>query len=251
MSRHMKVDLLLLVAMSLLLAACAGDPPGDAAAPSSTGETSSEVTPSETTSGTTSPMLGGWTPIPEDAEGVIPAGRSGMTANGRPDAPWAVLDIPNGFSSLGGWVIFDEKRGGGVGYWTVSEVVRHPCNPFRDSNAIDAGNTVEDLVAAFQQQRLTRMTAPTPATVDGYDGVSIGVRPPKGYTLADCGDYNVWESDPAGARHMQSSGAFDRLWILDVEDEVVVLTVTTDGDASKASLDDLTKMVESVDFVAR
>ncbi len=200
------------------------------------------------------PSPGGWTPVPEESEGgLIPAGRSGMTANGRPDAPWAVFEIPEGFSSIGGWVIFDEdpQGGGGVGYWTVSEVVRQPCDPLSNANAIDAGNTVEELVAAFQRQRRTRMSEPVPVTVDGYQGLSLELRVPKGIDFAACPDYNVWESDPAGARYMGAPGEFDRLWILDVDGEVVVLTVTADPDVPTSSLDHLADLVESTEFIAR
>jgi hypothetical protein len=102
------------------------------------------------------------------------------------------VDVPEGFSSLGGWVIFDEDpKGGGVGYWTVSEVVRHPCLEYGAANAIDAGNTVEELVAAFQRQHLTRMTAPVPVTIDGYRGLSLELHVPKGVDFAACRDYKV------------------------------------------------------------
>jgi hypothetical protein len=196
---------------------------------------------------------GGWMPIPGNADGFLPAGRLGMTANGRPDAPWAVVEVPEMFSSIGGWVIFDEdpEGGGGVGYWTVSEVVRAPCSEFGAANAIDAGSTVEQLAAAFKRQRLTRMTTPVPVTVDNYDGLSLELRVPKDIDFARCPEYNVWESDPAGARHMGAPGEFDTLWILDVEGDVVVLTVTADPDVPKSALDRLTGMIESVEFIPR
>lgn len=193
---------------------------------------------------------GGWTPIPLSSDDFLPAGRLGMTANGRSDAPWAVVDVPEHFSSLGGWVIFDEdpKGGGGVGYWTVSEVVRNPCS---EPDPMEVGSTVEELAAAFKQQRLTRLTAPVPVTVDGYTGLSFELHVPKDVDFATCPEYNVWESDPAGARHMEGPGEFDRLWILDVEGVVVVLTVTADTDVPKSALERLTGMVESVEFIPR
>ncbi len=238
-----------LAALAILLSACTGDADTEASA-------DNQIAASTQTKGSPTqpePSPGGWTPVPEESEGLIPAGRSGMTANGRPDAPWAVFEIPEGFSSIGGWVIFDEdpQGGGGVGYWTVSEVVRQPCDPLSNANAIDAGNTVEELVAAFQRQRRTRMSEPVPVTVDGYQGLSLELRVPKGIDFAACPDYNVWESDPAGARYMGAPGEFDRLWILDVDGEVVVLTVTADPDVPTSSLDHLADLVESTEFIAR
>jgi hypothetical protein len=176
-----------------------------------------------------------------------------MTANGRPDAPWAVVEVPANFSTLGGWSIFDEdpKGGGGIGYWTVSEAVINPCLGYGDANAVDAGSTVEDLLAALRQQRRTRMTSPVPVTVDGYTGLSLELHVPKDVDFDECPDYNVWESDPAGARHMGGPGEFDRLWILDVEGDVVVLTVAGDADVPESALKRLAGMVESVEFVTR
>lgn len=176
-----------------------------------------------------------------------------MTANGRPDAPWAVVEVPQRFSTIDGWSIFDEDPtgGGGIGYWTVSEVVRDPCSEFGAANALDAGSTVEELAAAFKHQRLTRMTEPVPVTVDGYNGLSLELHVPKDVDFATCPAYNVWESDPAGARHMGAPGEFDRLWILDVEGEVVVLTVAADSHVPKSALERLSGMVESLEFVPR
>lgn len=192
----------------------------------------------------------GWTPIPLSSDDSLPAGRLGMTANGRSDAPWAVVEVPEHFSTIDGWVIFDEdpKGGGGVGYWTVSEVVRDPCS---EPDPMEVGSTVEELATAFKQQRLTRVTEPVPVTVDGYNGLSLELHLPKDVDFATCPEYNVWESDPAGARHMGRPGEFDRLWILDVEGDVVVLTVTADTDVPPSALERLTGMVESVEFISR
>jgi hypothetical protein len=194
-----------------------------------------------------------WIPIPADSDEPLPAGRLGMTANGRPDVPWAVVEVPENFSTIGGWVIFDEdpKGGGGVGYWTVSEVVRNPCLEYGAANAIDAGDTVEEFLAALQRQRLTRITAPVPVAVDGYHGVSLELHLPKDADFATCPDYNVWESDPAGARHFGERGEFDKVWILDVEGEVVVLSVTSFPGVPKSALGRLSGMVEAAEFIPR
>lgn len=242
-----------LATIAILLAACTGD--ADDEAPDDPRSTPTETAPTETAPTEaapteTAPSQRGWTPVPAVTDEFLPPGRLGMTANGRPDAPWAVVEVPPRFSTIDGWVLFDEdpKGGGGVGYWTISEVVRDPCS---GPDPMDVGSSVEELAAAFMRQRLTRVTSPVPVTVDGYRGLSLELHVPKDINFADCPTYNVWESDPAGARHMESPGDFDRLWMLDVEGDVVVLTVTADPDVPKSALDNLTRMVESVDFVAR
>ena len=50
---------------------------------------------------------------------------------------------------------------------------------------------------------------------------------------------------------MGGPGEFDRLWILGVAGDVVVLTVTADAGVPPAALDRLTGMVESAECVPR
>ena len=221
-----------------LLAACSDDT--DAPAAASGGPTA----------GVSSSASAGWEPVPLDGE-YLPAGRLGMTANGRADAPWAVVTVPDRFSTLDGWVIFDEdpQGGGGVGYWTISEVVRDPCGPA--PHPIKVGDTVEDVVAAFGKQRISRVTEPVPVAVDGHRGVSFSVAVPPRVDFATCPDFNLWESDPAGARHMGGPGEYDTLWVLDVDGEVLVLTVTADTDVPASAVRQLTGIVESAEFVPR
>ncbi len=181
---------------------------------------------------------------------MLTPGRLGMTANGRSGTPWAVVDVPERFSSIDGWVIFDEdpRGGGGVGYWTISEVFPDPCG---DAKPVEVGPRVEDVVAGLRHQQRTRISAPVPVEVDGYRGLALELRVPEGIDFATCRDDNLWESDPGGARYMSAPGEFDRLWVFAVEDEVVVLTVTANTGVPEAALQRLTAMVESAEFVPR
>jgi hypothetical protein len=242
MKRSVPVSALTAALAALTLSACSG------AAGSPTPPAADAATRVATTRPAPSP--GGFRPIPKVNPDRLAPGRLGMTANGRPDAPWAVLDVPKGFSAMEGWVIFDENpgNGGGISYWTISEVVLDPCG---DPQPMKVANTVEDVVAKFQKQRLTRVTAPVPVTVDGHRGLSLELHVPAGTDFAACPKFNLWESDPAGARYLQSNGAFDRLWILDVDGDVVVLSLVADDETSKASIDRLTTMVEAVKLVPR
>ncbi len=224
--------------VAVLLTACSDSDP-DA------GSTDSTSTPASSSStGSTTPS----------ADGLLPAGRFRMIANGRPDAPQVDIEIPEGFSTIDRWVVFDEdpEGGGGISYWTVSEVVRDPCSALGDDNAIDAGSTVVDLIRSLRRQQLTRRTAPEPVSIDGSEGHSLEVHVPAGTDFGECPAYNVWESDPAGARHMGGPGEFDKLWVLDVEGTVVVLTVTvpTDAAAPETAVERLTPVLESAQFVA-
>ena len=69
--------------LAILVTACSGDAGTKASADNQT------ATSTQTQGTLTQPesITSGWTPIPEESEGLIPAGRLGITANGRPDAP--------------------------------------------------------------------------------------------------------------------------------------------------------------------
>jgi hypothetical protein len=234
-----------LAAFVILITACSGD-----AGTTASGDNQAANSPP--TQPESSPS--GWTPIPEESEGPIAAGRVGMTANGRPDAPWAVVDVPEGFVNLGGWALLNEQQDAGfhgLGYWTISGVDRHPCDEKLD--LIDVGSTVSDLAAAFDRQRMTRTTEASPVSIGGHDGLYLELHVPEDIDFSDCGlqDYHVWVSDPGGGRHMQEPGQVDRLWVLDVEGEVVVLQATAVPGVSEADRDRLTDMVESAELVAR
>lgn len=162
------------------------------------------------------------------------------------------MDVPEGFSNFLGFALFDEdpQGGGGLSYWTVNGVNRDPCG-FGGDVLIDVGNTVEDLAAAFQKQQLTRVTAPAPTTIDGYQGLYLELHVPKDIDFADCGrNFYLWYSDPIGDRYLQSPGK-ERLWILDVEGKAVVLNATESPEDPAPARKQLTDMVESVDFIAR
>ena len=107
---------------------------------------------------------------------------------------------------------------------------------------------------ALTRQRLTRMTEqPEHVTLDGYDGQYVELHAPDDIDFADCeqGYYDMWASAPDGGKYMQQPGQMDRLWILDVEGEVLVLDATAVPGATQADRDAITEIVESVDFVPR
>jgi hypothetical protein len=226
----------------LLLGACSTDAGGPE--PPEAGATPPTSTPA------------GWTPLTESADELLVAGtRYGLDVNGVPDAPWAVVTVPEGFSNLFGWALFDERVEGdvGLGYWTVSEVALRPCGGAAGNEPVDAGDTVQDLVDTLTRQELTRMTKPQRVILGGHRGVRMDMQVPRDLDVADClgQQYLLWESDPEGARHIEEPGRLDRLWILDVDGEVVVLQVTSGPDVPQRDLRRVNGVLESVEFVDR
>jgi hypothetical protein len=193
----------------------------------------------------------GWTPLDPGGDGseLLGPGRYGLRANGLPGMPWAVVDVPAGLANLGGWLVLDPDIVRAVGYWTISGVDRDPCGEPVD--LIDPGTSVEDLVDAFAAQALTDMTSPVPVEVGGHRGLYVELRAPDDLDFATCGQgkFETWLSDPAGGRYMQQPGQVDRLWILDVNGDRVVLFATAVPDVPEAQVEQLTGIVESTRFV--
>ena len=192
-----------LAAHAILLTAC-----GDPGSTASDAETATPP-PGQGPATRTGSSPSGWTPMSEESQGPIPSGRVGMTANGRPDAPWAVVDVPEGFVNFGEFALLNEHEDAGfhgLGYWTISGVDRHPCDEALD--LIDVGSTVSDLAAAFGRQRMTRTTEASHVTIGGHDGLYVELHVPDDIDFADCGleDYlsrvgqrSGWRTPHAGA----------------------------------------------------
>jgi len=239
-----------LATIVVLLAACSSDGDTDPSA----GDDTPTSAPTQKSPTEPAPSPTGWTPLPLDGnDGTLAPGRYGMTANGYPDMPHAVVEAPKGFSNFGGWTLFDEGLDedagefAGMGYWTISQVFRDPCVV----DFVEVGNSLQEVAEALQEQERSLVTAPVPVTIDGYQGVYLELQMPNDIDLGECGQYDVWLSDPSGGRNMQAPGQLDRNWILDVEGDVVVLQVTASPGVPKAAREQLTGMVESVDFIAR
>lgn len=183
-------------------------------------------------------------------------GAYALTARGASSPPLAVLDVPAGYSNFGFFALVPEGFGTAeiplrsVQYWTVNGVFVDPCA--MDAGAPDAGTSVEELAAALAAQKLTSVSEPVPVTLDGHDGLYLEITASADISFEDCdaGYYGYWEGSPDDAQHTADSpGTVDRTWILDVDGERVVLLAAAPPGVTKAHIDELTSMVESVRFV--
>ncbi len=191
----------------------------------------------------------GWTPVPPDSGRALPPGRYGLTANGQPGMPWAVVEVREPLSSFGDFLLHDEESDhGGLGYWTVTGVYRDPCRT--ESGLLEVGSRVEDLAAALRRQQRSRVTEPVPITLDDRSGLYLELQAPSDIDFASCG-YDVWDSTPGGGRYLQAPGQVDRIWIVDVNGDILVFHATVWAGTPKSTLEDLTHVVESVQFVPR
>ena len=230
--------------MVLVLGACSTDARAGSDPPDQPGGVASPIS-------SPSAGLARWTALDLSGDGteLLAPGSYGLQANGLRGMPWAIVDVPAGFANLGGWVVLDPEVVRGVGYWTVSGVDRDPCGETLD--LIDPGTTVADLAGAFAEQALTDMTPPVPVQVGGHSGVYVELRAPADIDFSACGQgkFETWVSDPGGGRYMQEPGQVDRLWILDVSGNRVVLMATAVPRVTEAQLQELVEITESTRFV--
>ena len=109
------------------------------------------------------------------------------------------------------------------------------------------------LVAALDAQKLTRVSNVEPISLDGHHGLYVEMRVPRTVDVDRCDDgyYMFWEGKPGDAQHTSSGGpgSVERLWILDVDGDLVVLAAIAEPGVPEDRVEELTAMAESVRFV--
>ena len=162
------------------------------------------------------------------------------------------------------WVVDTRRRlhhqGGpdalGLSVWDVGEVPRHPCR--WQGTETESGPTVDDLVEVLTSQRLRDASAPSEVTLAGHEGLYLEWSVPDDWIVTgdsafqgcdDAGDFVSWWGKDAGQRYQQVAGQVDRLWILNVEGQTLLLDATYSPDTSAADREELEHVVASVRFI--
>lgn len=90
-------------------------------------------------------------------------------------------------------------------------------------------------------------------TVDGYQGVQVEWSVPADFDFSTCGDgyFDSWTS-AAGSwnsgRYQQAPGQVDRLWILDIEGERLVVDAMYMPSTDARDCEELWQVMESIRF---
>ena len=160
-------------------------------------------------------------------------------------APWGQVDVPAGWGQdrlhpATGTDLDPHLRR--IELLAVDRVAPDPCTGVMEP--VDP--TVDDLVAALTRQRVVRSDASEPATIDGQHGRMVEFRVP--VDLADCppsltpfGIGEGWTSVFPGWTY--------RMWVLDVDDEPLVVMAAHGPGTTPTELDELTAMVQGLRFV--
>jgi hypothetical protein len=176
--------------------------------------------------------------------------------------PGFSVEVPaSDWSTSDGYFVI--KAGGavvGLGVWDVGQVPGDPCH-WRAS-LVDSGRSVDDLVRVLHAQKLRNATTPTDVTLAGHSGKYLEWSVPKDAVVTRDADFKGcddpgnghhdfvrWKGNGKGERYQQVAGQVDRLWVLDVDGQRLVVDATYSPDATPADRDELGRVAQSLKFL--
>jgi hypothetical protein len=238
--RHPAYHAAALVAFALL-ASCSNDEPPQVTQPSPSGDAA-----------TSDRLPKGYTVVGETY--LRGPGRWAMHADGDPEAPLAVFDVPQGYQGREEFVWTHDdldlaEHQGQLLFSAPTGVFADPCDVDRPSPRV--GPTVEDLAEALAAQKRTTATRPVPVTLDGHRGLYVELTSQEGLDFEACGHEGgmvLWQIGPEQGRVLEFP-ATDRYWILDIEGRRVVVTAMTPAGARRESVERVTDVAQSITFV--
>ena len=184
------------------------------------------------------------------------------TVIGEGNLPGFSVEAPFAWSANGNFIT-NVAGGGlrGISVWTVGEVPRNPCHSI--GNTYDPGSTVGDLATALVKQPMRDATDPTDVTLAGYSGKYLEWSVPTGMVVTGDADFKTcdvqdnghrdfvsWLGNAEGERYQQMAGQVDRLWILDVNGQRLLVDATYSPDTTQAQRDEEDQVVRSLRFVS-
>ena len=243
--------LVISVGAALLVTACATGSVNPSSAPTAT---QAAMSPSATPAATLAP--GVW---------QLPAGQQSAVVMGRGSYPEFSVVVPAGWYSEEGHSMLKYAAGGGpvlgLSVWDVGQVPRDPCH--WSTTLRDPGQGVDALVGALVSQAGRRATTPAKVTLAGQSGQYLEWSVPDWVVTGDADfagcddpgnghhDFVSWlATDPDGERNEQVAGQVDRLWVLDVKGQRLVVDATYSPDTTSADRAELASVVASLRFVA-
>jgi hypothetical protein len=145
----------------------------------------------------------------------------------------AVVEVPDGYFSAGGWVI-DDGHGelapdeyGQLAFWgVVDQVDPDPCHP---GPVESVGPSVGELADALAAERGRATSVPVRVMLGGYHGLYLETRAKGGLDRCPDGQHSLLGLRAGDSYWLADDipGTTDRLWILNVNGRRVVAVVQT------------------------
>lgn len=218
--------------------------------------------PAATAGGSASPGPASASPAAAAEASAVATVRITIRVLGGGIYPAYSLEVPEGWEAAGPFAI--KSAGGpqvlGVGIWDVGAVPGDPCH--WGSTTRTPGPSVDDLVAALQAQVSRNASPAVDVTLAGYPGRYLEWSVPDDAVVTGDADFEgcdvepsdghrdfvSWFGDGQGIRYQQVAGQVDRLWVLDVDGQRLVVDATYSPDATPTDLVELDRVVRSLRF---
>ena len=244
----------LFIALIATLAACGGSGPDGSAEAPTAATTASRETPAP---------LGEGREELEAGTHVLDLVALDQRDTGPARLPKIEITVPEGWFNFDGWAMGkgQDYRVIHVLFYDVAEVYRTPCD-WAGKPMIDPGRDVEGLATALAKQPLRNATAPTDVELAGFRGKYLELSVPTDISFdearkeealfPDCDEatFLSWTARGwAGVRYHQAPGQVDRIWILDVDGQRLVVDAAYLPEATRQDRVELERVVDSIRFV--
>jgi len=164
--------------------------------------------------------------------------------------PEIVLTLPKGWFNWDGWGMND----GGtliLTFWDVDKVYPTGCR-WASKPMIDPGPTVNGLARALATRPLRHASKPRKVALGRFHGKYLLWSVPSNMSSARCrqGYFESWTAKGwASDRYQQGAGQVDRLWILNVDGQRLLIDASYMSWATKKQRAELNRIVHSIKFL--
>ena len=136
-----------------------------------------------------------------------------------------------------------------VSFQRFDKVFTDPCHPEPGALVPAIGPAASDLVDRIVTRPGLAPTTKTVTTVGGLPATLLELRLNGSTTLGDCtnGKYELWEL-PLGAVNELRPGMSERVWVMDVEGQRLVVLAIDAGGASQAQQQAIQQLLDSIRF---
>ena len=178
--------------------------------------------------------------------------------------PRIEITVPEGWFNYDGWGISKGRKLPfplAVGFWDVAQVYPTPCD-WAGKPMIDPGRDVDGLATALAEQPFRNATTPTDVMFAGFRGKYLEWSVPTDidfdelredlalFPHCDEATFQSWTANGwAGDRYQQRPGQVDRIWILDVDGERLVVDAFYLAETTPEDRAELERVVDSVQFL--
>ena len=194
--------------------------------------------------------------LPQQQQVEAPPGTYALPITGRKPTGGpmqALVQLPQGYQIGDGWYIQSGPKDtapdwNGLAVWDVKGVYSHPCQ--EGATPVDPGPSVTDLAKAIAAQPMRAASDPIPVRIAGYEGQYVQWSVPDDADFSQCpaGKFNSYTDAGGGTRWQQGPGQVDRLWILDVDGNRVVINAFHGPASTKDQIAAVTEMVDTIAF---